>query len=133
MTLVKPVDYIVTACYSVRAETKVGGVEFSRVESLDSPNKALELAKSWGSPEVKLSFRRCILFSEGKYGGFPKQKPISENITLGQLEGFVANGENLPQKQFYVHMSVEEARRRSEIIKICTGNPAEFVPALPLV
>lgn len=126
MVLVKPRDYIVSAKYFINAETNVDGVKFEREEYRDSLSEALELAKSWRTPNIKLSLSRTIFFSEGVNGGIPKQQPIDEDLTFGQLEKFASDGENLPKKQFFVRMTIAEARLAQAAVEYITGKPAEW-------
>jgi hypothetical protein len=125
MVLVKPKDYIVTATYYINGETKVDGVKFNKSEYRNSVSQALELAKSWNTPHIKLSLSRRILFEKGN-GHISDQDPIDEDITLGQLEEFASKGENLPKKQFYIPMTLQEARIEKIFVEAVTGKPAEF-------
>jgi len=129
MVLVRPKDYIVSARYFINAKTNVDDVEFKRSEYRDSVSGALELAKLWNTSNIKLSLSRTISFSEGKNGFIPKQGPIDEDITFEQLEKFVSEGENLPKKQFYVPMTIEEAKLAEAAVEYVTGKPAEYVVA----
>ena len=126
MTLVKPKNYIVTARYFMNGKTNVDGIRFEKSEHRDSPSEALELAKLWSTPNIELSLSRTISFDKGN-GSMSEQNPIHEDITFGQLEEFASEGENLPKKQFYVPMTIEEARFEEEAIRCFTGKPVEYV------
>ncbi len=126
MVLVRSKDYIVTAVYSIKAKAIIDGVEFGREECRNSPYEALELARLWDTSNIELSLSRTISFSEGQNGYSSDQGPIEESITLGQLEKFASQGENLPKKKFYVPITLEKAILVQAAVEFVTGKPAEW-------
>ncbi len=125
MVLVKSVPYKVSTVYKINAQTRVGNVDFARRAEATSPLSALNLAESWRHPDIRLELARTIYF-ERKDGYVSREKPIEENLTLEQLQGFVSEGEHLPERTYHVGMSVEEARARRDLIEAVTGRPAVF-------
>ena len=123
MGLVKLVPYETHASYEIEASTRVGEVDFSRTEEVSSPSEALKIVKTWQHPDIKLGLSRTIYF-ERRDGYLSKEPSIEESLTLEQLEQIVSKGENLPIREHYVSMSVEEARARMALIEAVTGRPA---------
>jgi len=123
MSLVKLGPYKTHASYEIKATTRVGEVDFSRTEELSSPSEALKIVRTWQHPNIKLGLSRTIYF-ERRDSYLSREPPVEEVLTIKQLEELVSNGENLPVKEHYVTMSLEEARARMALIEAVTGRQA---------
>jgi len=91
--------YLVSAKYCLEIETEVDGIKFENDYSTDSVEEAYKQAKEWSTPHTSLFISRTIYFKK-QDNSLADNKPIIESLTLRQLEKFVLDGENLPEKTY---------------------------------